>query len=178
MSFSWIDFFILVAAVFFIWSGSSRGVIMELFEFLIVTLNVLLCSHLYGPLSYFFVTFIHTPSLVASVISYVFFFLLFAVILWILAGKAQIAANIRDSVGPNRFGGAVFGFLKGLLIVWAFLFALAQIPLSKDSLDVLHASPTVQAVQSLTGPIDSALETAGSKRAYHTMHPLLMKSVF
>lgn len=175
---SWLDVLVVGFVVFFIWTGYSRGMIMEFFEFMIFSVNVVLSTHLYGFLSNLFVTFIHTPSLVASVISYLFFFSIVAVVLWVLAGKSEIAANIPPSFELGRLAGAFFAFVKAVLLAWAIFFGVSLIPLTDESKLVLHNSPTVHGVQSITLMVDSVLETLGSSRAYHTIHPLIQQSVF
>jgi uncharacterized membrane protein required for colicin V production len=116
--------------------------------------------------------------MVASVISYALFFVIIAVALWVLAGTAEPRLNLPPSSLIYRWGGMMFGFLKGVVVIWGFIFLISQIPMTDDSLQVLHSSPAVHAIQSITMTVDTTLGTCGSQRAYHTLHPLIAKSIF
>jgi len=156
----------------------ARGIIMEFFEFLIVTFNVVLCTHFYGALEGLLHSLFGTPSMIAGILSFFVFYLIFSCALWIIAGNLEAKANIPPSFGVNRMGGAFFGFIKGAVVIWWGLFFLSLVPMTKDSRELLHNSPTINTIQSMTPSIDNCLEFGGSARAYRVLHPWLMESVY
>jgi uncharacterized membrane protein required for colicin V production len=172
------DFFIIFIVLFFLWSGSHRGIIKEFFEFFILTANILICSWIYGPISDLLVKFAHFPAMTASVLVFIVLFLVAAFVVWVISGKVEVAANIPPSNGPYRFGGAVIGFAKGILITWYLLLVLSFIPYTLNGIRLFSDSEGVQIVQSLNPIMDSILQAGGSARAYRFFHPLIKDSNF
>ncbi|MCL5055617.1 MAG: CvpA family protein [Firmicutes bacterium] len=172
------DFFILFILLFFLWVGYQRGIIKEFFEFLILTVNVLICSWFYGPLSDLIAKYLHLPVMTSSVLCCFILFLILAFAVWVLSGKAEAAANIPPSHSGSRLGGAVFGFAKGALIAWYLLLILSLIPYSPNGLKFFSDSEGVKIVQNLNPVMNEFFHAAGSPRAYRFLHPLIKNSNF
>ena len=172
------DFFVFFIVLFFLWVGYQRGIIKEFFEFLILTVNVLICSWFYGPLSNLITQYLHIPVMTASVLCCLILFTAAAFIVWVLSGKAEAAANIPPSNSGSRLGGAVFGFAKGILIAWYLLLILSLIPYSSNGLKFFSDSEGVKIVQKLNPVMNELFHAAGSPRAYRFLHPMIENSNF
>lgn len=171
------DFFIIIVVAILTWVGATRGVIKEFFELMIVTLDVLLCTHLYGPLSDLLVK-AKLPVMTASTISYLFLFLLIAFTLWVVAGKAEASANIPPRNGGNQFGGALMAFVKSCILIWALLFMISTIPMTDNGKAFFAGSFCVRTLESLNPVVDQAFYAAGSERTYRWLHPRIKKFRF
>ena len=158
--------------------GSLRGIIKEFFELLIVSAGVLITTFIYPPISDLFVTYLHSPVLVASTVSFFAIFAVIAVTLWIYAGKAEIAANVPHTNIFNRIGGTFLALCKGAILLWALLFLFGVVDTDKDSRAFFRGSMSVVKIQELSPLIDNMFDTLGSRRAFRSILPLIKKSVF
>jgi uncharacterized membrane protein required for colicin V production len=172
------DFFIAVILFVLGWAGTTRGVIKEFFEFLIVTINPILCSYLYGPVGNLLTRYAHVPKGIAAIISFLFFFLLFAFILWVLAGNTEASANIPPHNGLNQLGGLVFALAKALVMIWVVLLGFSLIPMTKTGRAFFSKSFSVRMIESLNPTLDEILYATASRQAYQFIHPKIKKFNF
>jgi len=175
---NWLDVALILGLVAFIWEGKERGIIMEIFEILIITLNPLLCTHLYPFISHPVIAHTIIPALYVNIVSFIFFFAIISMILWVLAGKLELLLKAPPDSSLMQLGGMILGVLKGGIILWGVLFIIGQFHLQPRTRAYYHASYSVRKIQGFSGRVEEAIHTFGSERAYYYMVPRIHKAIF
>jgi membrane protein required for colicin V production len=131
--YNWVDFVILGIFALSILAGLARGLMKEVLSVVVWILAYVIASHFTVPLASLFSgakTNLSTFSLGMS------FIVLFIGTLIVGGIVNYFFSTIISTVGlgfVNRLFGAVFGFIRGILIVVLVLFIIQLTPLSDDS---------------------------------------------
>lgn len=149
-----LDLFILIFVCYFLVRGIFRGFILELamiagvFAGYLVasTYQPLLSPHLESILS-------GVPQPAVSVISFALIFIVVNIGVRLLAGGITKTVKFAMLGWVNRLLGAVFGLLKGLLILSIAAFIIEMLPLSQIYLEKIGKNESVlYPVLQLVGP--------------------------
>jgi len=124
---NWLDIVVIIVIVGFTLAAFSSGLIRELITFFAVVIGILVAGALYGKLARDVLVFIDDED-AAEAIAYLMLF--GAVYLF-----GQIGAYVLKTgaallmLGPiDHLGGAVFGFVKGIIVVQTLLVIFAAYP--------------------------------------------------
>ena len=124
---NWIDIVIVVAIAFFVGSAFRAGLIREVVTFVSVAVGVIVAGLFYDDLARDVLSFIDDEK-TALVVG--FLVLLGAIILagQLIAVMLKRAASLLLLGPADHAGGALFGLLKGLIVVEVLLVLLVTFP--------------------------------------------------
>jgi len=125
----WIDFVILGVIAWTTFAAFRSGLIREVIPFLSVIVGAIVASRLYDDLAGN-IDFIVDDDSTRKFIAFVSIFVGIVVIGHVIAIALRTMATLL-MLGPlDHLGGAVFGFLKGLLFVQILVFAATSFPVA------------------------------------------------
>jgi len=124
---NWLDFAIIFVLIGFVAAAYTAGLIREAVTLVAAILGIIIAGLLYDDLAADILVFMDDED-AAQAIS--FLILVGAVYMFgqIIALMLSRTASLLMLGWADRAGGAVFGFLKGLLVVQALLIVLAAYP--------------------------------------------------
>ena len=124
---NWLDFAIIFVLIGFVAAAYAAGLIREAVTLVAAILGIIIAGLLYDDLAADILVFMDDED-AAQAIS--FLILVGAVYMFgqIIALMLSRTASLLMLGWADRAGGAVFGFLKGLLVVQALLIVLAAYP--------------------------------------------------
>ncbi len=132
---SWLDNLIIITVLFCVFLGFYRGIIKEVFSILSIFLGYIVASQRYKVLYPFFHT-IFKNSTIASAASFITVFFLFIICFMFIVLILRKGVKAVGLSPVDRVFGAIFGLIKGSLIVAIILFFLLTFfPNSKKTID-------------------------------------------
>jgi uncharacterized membrane protein required for colicin V production len=135
----WIDVVIVAVIAWSAFSAFRRGLIREVVSLLSVLLGGIVAGHLYGRLAGN-IDFLIGNAQMRDLVSFIAIFAGFVILGQIAATLLRTTAGLL-LLGPiDHFGGALFGFVQGLVFVEFLLFALAAFPAIGSVESTLHDS--------------------------------------
>ena len=87
-------------------------------------------------------TIIQLPHYLATILSFIFIFVVIGLLFFLLGHLLTIMFKIVLLGGVNRIGGVVLGFLEGAFIICLALFMLTSKPVPAKFKDYVHRSKT------------------------------------
>jgi membrane protein required for colicin V production len=127
---NWLDFVIILVIVFFVLGAYSAGLIREVVTLFAVFLGIVIAGALYNSLAKDVLVFIDNED-AARAISFLILFGAVYLIGQISAYVLKTGASLLMLGWVDHAGGAVFGFLKGIIVVQVLLIVFAAYP-SRD----------------------------------------------
>jgi membrane protein required for colicin V production len=85
---------------------------------------------------------IHLPHYLATILSFLFIFLLTGLLFFLLGHVLTVMLKVVMLGGLNRIGGVIFGFLEGAFIVAMVLFISTSRPVPEKFKGYIHHSAT------------------------------------
>ncbi len=137
-----VDILIWLVLLAFVFKGFTKGLIRQvcsLLGFLVGGWAALKYYHLLAEASRHL---IQLPPNVATILSFVFIFLVVGLIFYLLGHLLTVFFNIILLGGVNKVGGVVLGFLEGAFIIAMVLYFCVTRPLPEKFKGYLHRSPT------------------------------------
>jgi membrane protein required for colicin V production len=123
----WLDLMIIGIIAWFTFSAFSNGLIREVMTIAAVMLGGLLAGHFYGDLSNN-ISFLIEDSTTRNLVAFISLFAGVVVLGQLAATFAKGAASML-MLGPlDHMGGAVFGFVKGVVVVEVLVIGFAVFP--------------------------------------------------
>lgn len=122
-----LDIIILVIVGINIGVSAWRGLVREIFGLLAIILGIVIASHTYLGVGIQLNKFLSNSNL-ANIIGFIVVFLLAAVLLSLVGQILSKVIKILLLGWINSLGGAIFGFIKGGLIVGIILIILSRYP--------------------------------------------------
>ncbi len=127
-----LDIIIIILLAFFAVTSFFRGFIKEAFALGGIVLGVVVANFYYTQLGNHLINYIENVQ-IANILSYLILFIFTAVIVSILGNILKKFINLIFLKWVDRFIGLVFGFTKGLVIVFVLVLALTAIlPVGSD----------------------------------------------
>lgn len=124
---NWLDFIIIVVIVFFVLGAYSAGLIREVVTLFAVFFGIIIAGALYNSLAKDVLVFFHNQD-AARAIAFLILFGSVYLIGQISAYILKTGAALLMLGWVDRAGGAVFGFLKGIIVVQVLLIVFAAFP--------------------------------------------------
>ncbi|HSP54896.1 MAG TPA: CvpA family protein [Dehalococcoidia bacterium] len=124
---NWLDIVIILVVAGFAVAAYSSGLIREVITLLSVIVGVIIAGQLYDNLATDVLVFMNDRD-VADVISFLVLFGAVYLFGQILAYTLKTGASMLMLGWANHIGGALFGLLKGLIVVEVFLIVFAAYP--------------------------------------------------
>jgi membrane protein required for colicin V production len=144
MPFNWLDIVLAAAVVASVIIGLIKGFVRELIGLIVIILGIIVAARFFGPVAKIAGKFISNPA-AANFIGFLLVFLVVLIIGGILSGF--IAKLTKRGLGlVNNLLGGVIGFLEGILVAGAVVFALLAFPVNKSALMGSRLSPLVYQV--------------------------------
>ncbi|MCL2760523.1 MAG: CvpA family protein [Desulfuromonadales bacterium] len=164
MEINLVDILIWLVLLGFIVKGFQKGLLRELCALLGILLGGWAALHYYVYLAKASRSLINLPLAVASFLSFIFIFLIVAVLLYVLGYLLTAILKIL-LMGPlNRGGGVVFGFLEGALIICLALYLGTTKPMPEKFRGYLSRSksahPFIVCGEDIVTGWDSAIQAA------------------
>jgi len=135
----WLDIALAVILLVTFVTGLIKGLVRELVGVVAAAAGFLLAARWYGKAAAALGSLIHNPA-VAKFLGFVLVFLAVVVL-----GALVAAVLSKLMAGPlklaNHLLGGVFGFVEGMLICGAFVFALLVFPVNRDALSASRLAP-------------------------------------
>jgi membrane protein required for colicin V production len=124
---NWLDFVIIFVLIFFVISAYSAGLIREVVTLAAVFFGIIIAGLLYDKLAKDVLVFMNDED-AARAISFLLLFGCVYLFGQILAYVLKAGASMVMLGQADRIGGAVFGLLKGLIVVQVLLIIFAAYP--------------------------------------------------
>ena len=135
----WVDLVIVAIIAWFTFSAFSVGLIREAVTVIAVIAGAVLAGHFYAELAAD-IEFLISDETVRNFVSFLAIFVGIAVLGQLVAMTLRRVAALL-MLGPlDHFGGALFGFAKGLLLVEVLLIAATAFPVTSGVDDALDSS--------------------------------------
>jgi uncharacterized membrane protein required for colicin V production len=138
------DVFALIFLAFFVFQGAQRGIVRVLIDVFAVLLAIFASSTLYKLLSSSVMPFLKVGDKAGYVITFAIFFVIFMMLLDILASALQKVVNVSFHSGIETLGGSALGFIKGLLIIGVIIQLLVLYPFHPQIKDAVDRSLSKQ----------------------------------
>lgn len=176
---NWVDAAIIVLLIIFIWAGTYRGLIMEIFDILTVVLGFIAATHLYfyGAVALRMI-FKKMPIQTASTISFLTFFVFSGIIIMLIGAALEFANKIPIAGSINKFFGGIFATIKGFILLWATVVLVNLAPLNDAIRDAVNSSPSVKILTGINIIMDLLFNITTSAEAYKVIHSIIEKARF
>lgn len=137
-----VDILIWLVLLGFVFKGFTKGLIRQVCSLLGFLVGGWAALKYYHYLAEASRHIIHLPPNVATILSFVFIFLVVGLLFYLLGHLLTVFFNIILLGGVNRIGGVVLGFLEGAFILSMVLYFAASKPLPDKAKGYLHRSRT------------------------------------
>ncbi len=132
LSFTWVDYFIVIVIVFSTLISLMRGFISEAISLLTWIIAVILAFKFSQVLSDRLAGMIHNPS-VRFFVSFIIVFLIVLILGSIISHLLSSLVRSTGLSGTNRLLGTVFGFARGILLVAIFILFAGMTSVVRES---------------------------------------------
>jgi membrane protein required for colicin V production len=144
MGINWLDIVLAAAVLAAVIVGLIKGFVRELIGLIVIVVGIVVAAQIFGPVARFIGKFISNPT-TANFIGFLLVFLVILIAGGILAGV--IAKLTKGGLGfMNNLLGGIIGFLEGVLVAGAIVFAMLAFPVDKTALTNSKLAPLAYSV--------------------------------
>lgn len=176
---NWVDAALIVLLIVFIWAGTYRGLITEIFDILTVVVGFIAATYFYfyGAVLLKMV-FKKMPMQTANTISFLTFFVIVGIVIMLIGAALEFANKIPIAGSINQFFGGMFATIKGFILLWAAIVLVNLAPLNDAIRGALNASPSVKVLAAINFVMDFLFQMTTSANAYKVIHSIIEKARF
>lgn len=124
---SYFDIFLCIPLLWGIYRGFTKGLIIELASLIALGLGIYGAVKFSGYASDFLITHFQIGNQYLKIVSFVITFIFIVMIVFLIAKLVEGLVNIAALSILNKITGALFGLLKMVLMVFAFIFILKSL---------------------------------------------------
>ncbi len=147
MAFTWIDYLIFAFLIGTTIRGYFRGLIRCLLDIVAVLIAVFASFYWYRDVSKIIAGFIKIPENALNILSFVILWVGIMFVFFVIGNFIHKMIGMSVFGMINSLGGAVFGFAKGLLIIWFVLFFGSMLPVPQSVKNYVFSLPSVAIIE-------------------------------
>ncbi|PIY96963.1 MAG: hypothetical protein COY66_02215 [Candidatus Kerfeldbacteria bacterium CG_4_10_14_0_8_um_filter_42_10] len=140
---TFLDWILIILLISFIFSGFKGGLIYSLGTLLGIVVGALVAGRLYEPLAGLVGNDANWAKIAAFLLVFVVVNQLIGLIFYVINKVVKIAMIIPFLGLINRLGGAIFGFIEGILFLGISLFFITRFDLADKIVEILGDSSLV-----------------------------------
>ncbi len=141
MGYNWLDILLGLVVLSAVIVGLIKGFVRELIGLIVIIVGIIAAARLFGPLARFAGKFISNPT-TANFVGFLLVFLAVLIVGGILAGF--IAKLTKGGLGfANHVLGGLIGFVEGILVAGAVVFAMLAFPINKKAINGSKLAPSI-----------------------------------
>ncbi|MGD0782296.1 MAG: CvpA family protein [Candidatus Aminicenantales bacterium] len=141
MAFNWLDILLAVAVLSAVIVGLVKGFVRELIGLIVIIIGIVVAARVFGPVARFAGKFISNVT-TANFVGFLLVFLAVLIVGGILAGF--IARLTKGGLGfANHVLGGLIGFVEGILVAGAVVFAMLAFPVNKNAVNGSRLAPSI-----------------------------------
>lgn len=151
---NWFDIFSILFLCVVVYVGSKRGLILELFDMIVLILGLGLTFNLYSYLARFILSFLPWNKTFCAWFSFFVIFIIIAGILIfvsLLLDKTLKLAVVLKQL--NAYGGLIIALIKSIFMLVIILVLILTMPIKKEDKKMIFNSSAGKIVWSFYGPV-------------------------
>lgn len=174
-----LDIIALIFIVLITYGGYRRGVLLEVFDIVIIFLDLGVTSYLCPYLAKFFKIFIRWPDKTGLIISFTIIFLALGVIFYLIALTIDRAAKLDVLIkNVNSYAGSIVAFIKSWVLLWIVILMVLLLPLKKETREQMHNSFMVKVLKGRTSVMMSLFEVVIPSGAYKEVKKIVKENKY
>ncbi|HTP66481.1 MAG TPA: CvpA family protein [Geobacteraceae bacterium] len=161
---NFVDILIWAILLFFLVKGFIKGLVKEACSLIGLLAGgwAAFKYHLY--LAEAIRPFIHLPQSIASILSFIFIFILMGILFYLLGHLLTMVCKVMLLGGINRIGGVLFGFLEGAFLLCMVLYFCSAGPVPEKTKAWLSRSRSARVFIATGGEIVTGWEKTSARR--------------